>query len=809
MAIRNPQCKLCSLHETTKKVCVLGNGPAPAKIMIIGEAPGREEENTGKPFQGRAGKLLSELLKTQGIKRNDCYVTNAVHCRPPENRTPTKPELKACRFYLDQEIKAVNPEFVLLLGATALNSVLGKSKVMDLRGSSFQKDGRTYFVTVHPAAALRSPKFQPFLESDIKRFARLIRGENLDEDGVDIDWVFVDTMAKLKKCLRDVDMADAISYDYETSSLDQLGADEYIMCKGIATDNKCWVIPLTYPGSPFMGESVQQKIHDALDRVTVGKKLIAQNGKFDNKWAKVFYGWDIPQTFDTMLAAHLLNENGIIDLKRMAMMYFNAPDYDLKKPIDPTSVPIQKLCKYCAYDVYYTLKLYHKFRKELMEDKRLLRVYKKLTIPLSKTLEDMELQGVYIHPEKFITVKEQLQGEINQLRAKLNKLSKGKVANWGSTQQVANFLYGDLKLPILEKTAKGKPSTSGESVLPRLVDHHPVVQVLLDHREKIKLMQFLDSWEDHMDENNMIHPNFKIHGTVTGRLSCVEPNLQQVPRESNLRTIIDAPPGWTLIEADYSQAELRIAAMLANEKNMKMAYQSGQDIHTITASNVMGIPLEKVAKDDRKKAKAVNFGFVYGMSAKKFRIYARDKYGVKLTEEEAVLFRKRFFDGYPDLLSWHERQRRLVRKYGYVRSPIGRVRHLPEINSEEQGVRAEAERQAINSPVQGLGSDLCAYSITRLHRLLPKEIYRPVGLVHDATLQICRKGTEEFIASVIKYIMEDMDTVEKEFNCEFTVPIIADVKIGPWGGGTEWNGKKHLPTEQELEELVEKYGEVE
>jgi len=782
----------------------MGNGPQDARIMVIGEAPGAAEERTGKPFQGRAGQLLDKLLSDNGINRDELYVTNCVHCRPPENRTPTNPEIRACKPYLDMEIAGVNPEYILCLGATAYKALFNKSGIMEARGSLIQKDGRKYFLTIHPAAALRQPRMAPFLEADIKKFAEITRGMVPSED--EIKWDYIDDMAKLRSCFADLLASKEITYDFETSTKAD-PVNGYIYCLGITTEHHTWSIPFNYIGSPWPPES-EEKMMAVLKKVFTRKdaKYIAHNGKFDGKWFVTKGGFTVRQTFDTMLASHLLDENRLHGLKPLAKIYFNASNYEIAFPIkglDGVSreeirnfqpkakgVPdIKTLCRYNAYDTYYTRLCYLKFREELKEDKRLLTIFRRWTMPASNVLQRIELNGAYVDFEKYQEVMHELETKTDQLLKNLNEISEHKVENWNSTQQVAKYLFEDLGLPVLETTDKGAPSTSGENVLPRLIDEHPVIQALLDYRENIKLQQFIASWGESMDKNHYMHPNFKIHGTVTGRLSCVEPNLQQVPRDPLLRSLITAPEGWTLVEADYSQAELRIAAMLANEPTMKLAYQTGQDIHAKTASAVMGIPADQVSKADRKKAKAVNFGFLYGMSAKKFKLYARDKYQVKLSDIEAKQFRAKFFELYPVLLNWHERQRQFVRKFKYVRSPLGRKRRLPEIDSPEKSVAAEAERQAINSPVQGTASDLCVFAMIRLSKEFGPEVFRPIGLVHDATLSMVRNDRLYEIAARIKKVMEDMDTVEEVFGCKITVPIVADVKLGPWGKGKDFENE--------------------
>jgi len=789
---RDKLCSSCELGDTTHQVCSWGQGPKNAKVMLIGEAPGAREEDLDKPFQGKSGKLLEEFLLKAGLHRKDLYITNAVKCRPPDNRTPSKKEIAICKYHLEDEIKEIKPQYILVLGATAFTSIFNKAGIMEHRGSIIEKGGISYLISLHPSAALRMPKLRPLMEADLTRFKQLMDGKL--EENSSMEWTLVNDIPNLKAFIRDLKSAKSISYDIECSSLNGLDPNSYIYCIGFSTKRRSWVIPFDYPESNFRNKNVQYKLIRIIEKVTRGKNLIAHNGKFDNKWIKSKYGLQMEQTFDTMLASFILDENRPHGLKPLSKMYLNASDYDLKFPFDVRNVPLETLAKYCAYDVRYTLQLYYLFKEQLKEDAHLSRVFYGLIMPASKYLELTETEGVYIDQEKYPVALKQITQEVSDLEKELCKIA-GKTLNWNSSPQMANLLFTELKLPVLETTPTGKPSTSGENVLPRLRDKHPIINVLLDYREKIKLSQFLISWGTMMDRTGRVHPSFKLHGTVTGRLSCKDPNFQQVPRDVFLRSLFTAPQGWVFVEADYSQVELRVAAMLANETNMKRAYQTGQDIHQNTASLVMGIPMDKVTKEDRKKAKAVNFGFLYGMSSKKFKDYARDKYQVTLTDNEASQFRTRFFDAYPELLAWHDRQRRIVQKYGYVRSPIGRKRRLPEINSPDRGVKAEAERQSINSPVQGFASDMCLFSMVRLSQEIPRDQFKVVGLVHDAMMGIIKEEYVDLIVPKIKQVMEDMATVEKVFYTSISVPIEVDVKIGPWGSGKDWTPNK--PKERE------------
>ena len=233
-------------------------------------------------------------------------------------------------------------------------------------------------------------------------------------------------------------------------------------------------------------------------------------------------GWRFYQTFDTMLSSALLNENTPNGLKAMATVLLNAPSYALEDH-GANELDMRKLAKYNAYDVHYTLRLYHLQRKELLADKPLSRIFNKLIMPASRAFEDVELHGVYIDPNKVDSVISQLSGSIQSSLKKLAELSGHDDINWNSSQQLAKLLYDEMGLPILELTKSGKPSTNGESVLPRLRDKHPIISELLSYREQKKLLEFPTKWKE-VSIDNRIHPSFLLHGTVTGRISCKDPN---------------------------------------------------------------------------------------------------------------------------------------------------------------------------------------------------------------------------------------------------------------------------------------------
>lgn len=747
------------------------------EILILGGQPGYSDEATGKPFSGRIKKQLNELIAILGVEPDEC--STAYICE--QLVTEKVPKKQIQESYKERIVPILNQfNYVIGIGAMAVTAILGKGKITENAGMSTAIDGRTYMFSMDPAITFRQPQKWWLVKAHWNTFSKVIGGRIEDENV--LNFTLVDTPHKAKAMIRSLAAADAISYDIETTGLNPLDPDVVITCLGLGVDGAEWVIPIDHEGSPWSSDDRNLiKILEQVSQVTKGKKLIAQNGKFDNKMMYTKLGWRFHQTFDTMLASALLNENTPNGLKAMATVYLNAPSYALEDH-GANELDMRKLAKYNAYDVHYTLRLYHLQRKELMADKPLARLFNKLIMPASRAFEDVELHGAYIDPDKVDSVISQLSGSMQASLKTLAELSGHDDINWNSSQQLAKLLYDEMGLPILELTKSGKPSTNGESVLPRLKDQHPIIGELLSYREQKKLLEFPTKWKE-VSIDNRIHPSFLLHGTVTGRISCKDPNLQQVPRNKLVRSLISAPPGWTLCEADYSQAELRIAAIMSGDPTLKMCFQTGIDVHQKTASNVKGVPIEEVTKDQRKKAKAVNFGFLYGMSAKKFREYARDKYGVNYTEEEAIETRQRFFESYFALPTWHDRMRRIVKKYGYVRSLIGRKRNLPDIYSSDKKLAAEAERQAINSPVQGLGSDFNIFSLVRIAHTLDMERVKIIGTVHDAILFEVRNDYLEEAVPVIVDIMTDMEHIEKVFKTQITVPIDVEVKAGPWGSG--------------------------
>ena len=503
-------------------------------------------------------------------------------------------------------------------------------------------------------------------------------------------------------------------------------------------------------------------------------KTVFQNGKFDTLFLEEAYGLKIPIHEDIMLmgtAYDLVEEHG---LKKMAQRYLGVPDWDISKK-EKLSGKSGSVVPYLKLDVKYTWQLFQFFHENMTTQQ--IKIYTKLLRPAYLAYRDVERNGAYIDVPKLREVKKEYN---KREQESLKKLKKKHDINWNSAPQIQKVLFEDEKLPVLAKSEKtGKPS-AGASVLKKLsAKGYETPQLILDYKATNTLNKmFLNRWEDDLGSDGRIHPSFNLTNVRTGRTSCQNPNLQQVPRENAVRSLFNAPEGRLFFEADYSQLELRIAADYAQDKTMLDIYRNNGDIHTSTAKLMTGG--REPTKAERSKAKAVNFGFLYGMSAKTFVGYAYDSYGVVFTQSEAEAFRELFFAKYGRLLPWHHEQELLCEALGGVANKFGRFRKLPGIYSSDRFERSSAVRRAINTPVQGTGSDLLISAMTEINRRYKKEGVKIVGTVHDSILGEFRAEDKDWIVPEIKRIMLHPPVLD-DFEVELSVPLDVDIGVGPWG----------------------------
>lgn len=498
-----------------------------------------------------------------------------------------------------------------------------------------------------------------------------------------------------------------------------------------------------------------------------------QNGKFDTLFLEHKLGVKLPISEDVMLmgtAYDLVAEHG---LKKMAMNYLGVDDWDIKNK-DKLSGAKDVVVPYLKLDLKYTQQLFVYFKGKL--DYKQVSIYKNLLMRAYRMYRDVELNGIYIDVEKLREVREKYHKAEADKLAELNSYYE---INWNSSQQKQKVLFEDEELPILKKTPKGAPSADASTLKKLAAKGYELPKLILEYSASNTLNKmFLNRWEDDADEYGRLHPSFNLTNVVSGRTSCNNPNLQQVPRTKDVRGLFTAPEGRLFFEADYSQLELRIAAHYAKDRTMLKIYREGGDIHTETARVLTGG--REPTKDERSKAKAVNFGFLYGMQAKKFVDYAYNSYGVVFTQAEAQRYRDAFFAKYSRLLPWHKEQEEICESLGGVYNLFGRFRKLPKIYSPNKWERAEAARRAINTPVQGTGSDILLSAAIEVHKTLTKYGLKICGTIHDSIVGEFNAEDEKWIVPEIKRIMAHPKLMG-EFGVSLDVSLEADVGVGPWG----------------------------
>lgn len=838
LAVRNAACTECRLHKDADddEICITGQVDAAKvrpKVAIVTKFPMAEN--------GRLYREMVDYLTEAGIDSRGVMWLSALKCRT-YSLDPTKTDQKKCSLFLRAEFAFMDFDYVLCLGAEAWFAASGWADITKNRGKLFDvmEGNGVIFPTISPSAVNRNPGLRGGFIADLQYFGRLVRGQGeVPEHHTNAGHVTtVRSLDDLRAMLRRVKHAWACAYDIETTGAAEYESDARVVSISVTvtdgpdmTTAHTYNVPLFHPESWFRSqwERVLQYITRALMKC---KRRVAHNAKYDTKWMQHFTGEEgfLP-TFDTIVTAALLDENRPKGLKPLGQMLLGAEPWGIDTK-DLLNEPIEKVLEYNGLDTWHTLRLYFVLKAHLLEQPRLARFFRRLSMPLTRELCYVERRGVFVDREQVKTnwgiVKSKLEAIHDALDEYVPETHpfikydrQGNVkefgVNWNASNFARWFLYDYLDLPVLKRGkakddgSPGAPSMD-EATLAYLAEESnnlqgsSVAKLLVERVTWNKYdTSFFKPWSEQIDDNSRMHSVFKPWGTVTGRMSSGKEdaekitaskkirgvNLQQVPRSELTRGVFGAPPGSYFVEFDYSQVELRVAALLAREPTMLYLYATGQDIHMTMAMRMTGKPAHLVTKEERKKAKAVNFGFLYGMGWRKFVQTAWENYGIRVTEEEAVAFRKAFFDQFPALLGWHAKQRKLAHTYGRVETPMGRVRHLPDIYSPDQGVQAEAERQAINSPVQGFASDMCALSLVILAKRFRQEGIRafPIGSVHDAVNWEIHGDDLEYALPIIKNVMENLP-LEEWFDINLDVPIVADCKVG-----TRWGQAKEVPAE--------------
>jgi DNA polymerase-1 len=451
-----------------------------------------------------------------------------------------------------------------------------------------------------------------------------------------------------------------------------------------------------------------------------------------------------------------------------------------KKQINFSEVEINQAMEYAAEDADITYRLYKIFTKNLNNEK-LTNIYEIFEKPLIKILAFMEIHGVKIDNKFLKDLSKKFEKKISNLEKKIFKISK-KEFNIASTKQLGEIMYNELKIASLKKTKKGSFATSASVLEDLAFKGHDLPKLILDWRQVSKLKNtYSDSLPEHINPNtNRVHTSFLLAATTTGRLASSDPNLQNIPIKSedgkDIRKAFIAERGHTLVSADYNQIEMRILADLADVKELKKAFKNNEDIHTLTASQVFNLDIKKVDQNIRRKAKAINFGIIYGISQ-----YGLAKQ-IMVSINEAEEFLTSYFLKFPEIKEYMNSTIKFCRKSGYVNNIFGRRTHMNGINDKNYNVRNFQERAAINAPIQGSASEIMRLAMIRLVKRFKslKDVKSKILLqIHD---ELIFEVPNTEIKEICNAVKEEMISVVKSDLHAFSIPLTVDINSGDnWG----------------------------
>ena len=585
--------------------------------------------------------------------------------------------------------------------------------------------------------------------------------------------------------IKEAEEAGEVAVDTETSSLDPHQA-ELIGVSLCSRIGKACYIPIGHSSKKCINKDIViKKLKPLLEDPSI--KKIGQNIKFD--FIVLFkHGINITSMEDTMLMSYVLdagkNRHNMDTLSEIHLGHKTISFKDLvgsgKKEINFSEVDIEKAKDYAAEDADITYRLYKKFYKSLKEEK-MVNVYEIFEKPMIKLLAFMEIEGIKIDSKFLKSLSSKFEKKIERIQKEVFQISK-KEFNIASPKQLGEILYNHLKIADLKKTKKGSFATSAAVLEDLAFKGHKFPQLVLDWRQVSKLKNtYSDSLPEHINpQTNRVHTSFLLAATTTGRLASSDPNLQNIPIKSedgkDIRKAFVAKKDHVLISADYNQIEMRILADLADVKGLKKAFKNNEDIHSLTASQIFNIDIKKVDTDQRRKAKAINFGIIYGISQ-----YGLAKQ-INVSNYEAEEFLNAYFAKFPEIKIYMDQTIKFCRKSGYVNNIFGRRSHFININDKNYNVRNFQERAAINAPIQGSASEIMRLAMIRLNNKLNEKKNQNLKILLQIHDELIFEAPKEEAKKISKIIIDEMSGVANSEQHSFSIPLTVDLNIGDnWG----------------------------
>ena len=589
------------------------------------------------------------------------------------------------------------------------------------------------------------------------------------------------TEADLNRWVEKLKQAKLFALDTETDNLDYMAANLVGISFALENGEAAYLpLQLDYLGAPKTLEKTTalSLLKPVLENPAIQK--VGQNFKYD---LTIFArnGIDVQGVaFDTMLESYVLNSTGRHNMDDLAKRYLGHQTITFeeiagkgKNQLTFNQIPLEKAAEYAAEDADVTMKLQQVLWEKLSKEPTLEKLFKEMELPLLGVLSRMERRGVLIDSDALFLQSNEIANRLSELEEQAYVLA-GQPFNLASTKQLQEILFDKLGLPVIQKTPKGAPSTN-EEVLEELAFSHELPKVLVEHRGLSKLKStYTDKLPQMVNpQTGRVHTSYHQAVTATGRLSSSDPNLQNIPIRNEegrrIRQAFIAREGFTVVAADYSQIELRIMAHLSQDQGLINAFTQGKDIHRSTAAEIFGVELDEVTSEQRRNAKAINFGLIYGMSA----FGLSRQLGIGRTDAQSYM--DLYFKRYPGVQTFMHDIREKAKAQGYVETLFGRRLYLPDINSSNGMRRKAAERVAINAPMQGTAADIIKRAMIQLDQKLQNDPdIAMIMQVHDELVFEVRSEKVAFYSELIKTQMESA--------ADLVVPLIVEV-----GQGTNWD----------------------
>ncbi len=592
------------------------------------------------------------------------------------------------------------------------------------------------------------------------------------------------TQKQLDEWIEKIKKAELFALDTETTHIDYMNAELVGLSFAVGVGDAAY-LPLAhdYPGAPTQlnRETVLKQLKPILEHAAT--KMIAHHAKYD---LEILANHDIRLNcvaFDTMLESYILDSaSARHDLDSLALKYLGWRPISFEevagkgaKQITFNLVPIEKAATYAAEDADVTLQLHHTLWPKLDKEPGLKKIFSEIELPLVCVLARMERNGVLIDKNMLQKQTFLLEKRLQELEKEIFAISEGEF-NLNSPKQLQEILFHKLKLPMLQKTPTGQASTA-DAVLQELALDFAMPKLIIEYRSLSKLITtYTKKLPEQINQRTgRVHTSYNQTGAATGRLSSSDPNLQNIPVRTEegrrIREAFIAPIGYKIICADYSQIELRLMAHISNDPNLLKAFEQNLDIHQATAAEILGIPIEKVTFEERRNAKAINFGLIYGMSA--FGLAKQ----IGAERHRAQQYIDRYFARYPNVKDYMENTRISAHKLGFVETLFGRRLYLPEINSSQIPRQKAAERAAINAPLQGTAADIIKRSMISIDAWLLKNKNvdaKMIMQVHDELVfEVAEKDVPVMLGIIEKHMMQA---------AKLNVPLMISI-----GVGNNWN----------------------